>query len=130
MENFIFSKLSAKHKKWFIINKVTLFAIIALMTYIAVKITNPVIETSGEKMSLSMGAMLGLSVMALAFFNRLGTLLKVKFVGFLIAFLILFSLNMIMNTLVMALGFVLIPLMIDDIILLPIWKSLWYNTYE
>jgi len=77
-----------------------------------------------------MGATLGISIMILAFFNRLKSLLKIKFVAFLIAWVLLFSLQMIMSTLIWSIGLVLIPLMIDDLIILPLWKNLWYNTYE
>ena len=43
---------------------------------------------------------------------------------------LLFTLQSIMSTLIWSIGLVLIPLMIDDIILLPLWNHLWYNTYE
>ncbi len=129
-ENFMFAKLSTKHKKWFVIHQSSLFLIIAGMTFSAISITSPTIIDTGEQMSLTMGATLGFSVMLLAFFNRLKSLLKIKFVGFLIVWVLLFSLQSIMSTLIWTIGLVLIPLMIDDLIVLPIWKTLWYNNYE
>ena len=130
IEEFRFSKLDIRHKKMFILHQVALFLVIGMMTYIAVMITNPSVTESSDKMSLTMGATLGISIMILAFFNRLKSLLKIKFVVFLVAWVLLFSLQMIMNTLIWTIGLVLIPLMIDDLILLPLWKNLWYNTYE
>jgi hypothetical protein len=129
-ENFKFAKLSKKHKRAFILYQITLFLIIAIMTVIAIKITNPKIIEPSDQMSLTIGAVLAFSVMALAFLNRLKSLLKIKFVAFLIIWVLLFSLQMIMTTLIWTIGLVLIPLMIDDLICLPLWKNLWYNTYE
>ena len=77
-----------------------------------------------------MGAIIGLFVVVLAMFNRLKSLLKIKFVAFLIIWILLYSTQMIMSTLIWGIGLCLIPLMIDDLILVPIWKNLWYNNYE
>jgi len=129
-ENFRFGKLSKQHKKLFIISQLMLFITIAMMTSIAIVITNPEITKPADKMSLTVGVILALTVMALAFSNRLKSLLKIKFVAFLIIWLILFSLQAIMGTLIWTIGLVLIPLMIDDLIILPLWKNLWYNNYE
>ena len=131
-DDFRFSKLSSKHKWLFIMYQLLLFIFIALMTIIAINKTDPSVSTDAQKMSLSlgMGTMIGLGIMAIAFMNRLKSLLKVKFFVFLVMFVILSSLNMIMATLIWTIGLVLIPLMIDDLILLPIWRNIWYNNYE
>jgi len=131
-DDFRFTKLSSTHKKYFILYQLLLFVFIALMTIIAINKTDPSISTDSQKMSLSlgMGTMIGLGIMAIAFMNRLKSLLKVKFFVFLVMFVILSSLNMIMATLIWTIGLVLIPLMIDDLILLPIWRNIWYNNYE
>lgn len=129
-ENFRFGKLSKKHKKIFLLHKLLLFLSILIMTIIAVSITNPEIVETSDKMSFTLGAMIGFSIMILAFFNRLKTLFKIKFVVFLVIWLLLMSLQMIMSTMLWTIGLVLIPLMIDDLIILPIWNNLWYNVYE
>jgi len=129
-ENFRFSKLSSKHKKIYVIYELLIFLSIAFLTVSAIKITNPAIVESHDKISLTMGAVLGFTIMILAFFNRLKSLLKIKFVVFLVTFLLLFSLQMILTTLIWTIGLVLIPLMVDDLILIPMWRNLWYNTYE
>lgn len=105
---------------------------IALMTVIAVNKTDPHISTDADRMSFSIGigAMIGLGVMAIAFMNRLKSLLKVKFFVFLVMWVLLSSLDMVMDTLIWTIGLVLIPLMIDDLIMLPIWRNIWYNNYE
>lgn len=130
MEDFKYIKLSKKHKKLFVLHQVLLFLTIVVMAWIAVSITDPKVVDSSDKMSLTIGGSLAVGVVILAFFNRLKSLLKIKFVAFLITWVLLFSLNMIMVTLIWAIGLVLIPLMIDDLVLLPLWKNVWYNNYE
>ena len=131
-ENFRFSKMSRIHKRNFIIYQIVLFLMIALMTVIAVNKTDPHISTDADRMSFSIGigAIIGLGVMAIAFMNRLKSLLKVKFFVFLVMWVLLSSLDMVMDTLIWTIGLVLIPLMIDDLIMLPIWRNIWYNNYE
>ena len=129
-ENFKYHKLSTQHKKAFVLYQIILFIVIALMATIAIMITDPEVIDPSDKMSLTIGVTLALSIVGLAFFNRLKSLLKIKFVAFLIAFILLFSLQMIMITLIWTIGLVLIPLMIDDLIIIPLWNNLWYNTYE
>lgn len=131
-ENFRFSKMSKIHKRNFIIYQIVLFLMIALMTVIAVNKTDPHISSDADRMSFSIGigAMIGLGVMAIAFMNRLKSLLKVKFFVFLVMWVLLSSLDMVMDTLIWTIGLVLIPLMIDDLIMLPIWRNIWYNNYE
>ena len=131
-ENFRFSILSSKHKRLFILYQILLFATIGLMTIIAINKTDPSVSTDAQKFSLSIGigTMVALGVMAIAFMNRLKSLLKVKFFVFLVMFVLLSSLNMIIDTLIWTTGLILIPLMLDDLIIIPIWRNIWYNTYE
>lgn len=128
-QQFVYWKLSPKHKRLYALNQILLFASIALMGYIAISVTNPVIVERQDKMSVTIGAMVGLVVIILAFANRIKAILKVKFVAFLIAWVILVSLSKVMETLIYTVGLVLIPLAIDDLILLPIWRNVWYNQY-
>ena len=129
-ENFLFSKLSTRHKKLFIFHQMLLFFSIIMMIVIAVKVTNPQITSIDDKMSLTMGGMIGFFVLMLAFANRLKSLLKVKFVAFLIIWLLLFSFNKVIDTMIWTVGLSLIPLAIDDLILKPIWRNVWFNNYE
>lgn len=129
-EDFKFYKLTAKHKKWFVIYQAIVFVSIILMGYLAILKTNPTITETNDQVSLTMGAIIGLFVVVLAMFNRLKSLLKIKFVAFLIIWILLYSTQMIMSTLIWGIGLCLIPLMIDDLILVPIWKNLWYNNYD
>ena len=129
-EHFVYWKLSPRHKRLYALHQILLFLSIALMGYIAIKITDPVIIEVEDKLSVTIGAMVGLLVIILAFANRIKSVLKVKFVAFLITWVLLLSLSHVMETLIYTVGLVLIPLAIDDLILLPIWRNVWYNQYE
>jgi hypothetical protein len=129
-EQFRFSRLSIKHKKWFIIHQISLLTALIVLTYIAVAVTNPVIIEREDKMSVSVGAFVGIFIFLLAFTNRIKSWIKIKFVMFLVIWILLLSLQLVMDTMIWAIGLNLIPLMIDDMILLPIWRNVWYNQYE
>jgi hypothetical protein len=127
---FSFSLLQWKHKKWFLIQKMVIFIMIGLMTYLAIFKTNPVLATRDEKMSVTMGVVVGVIVMLLVVFQFIKSIVKLKSLMFLIAWIILMSLQPIMDTLIWSIGLNIIPLAIDEIIFRPIWESIWYNHYE
>lgn len=129
-DQFRFSRLSLKHKKWFVIHQTSLLITLLVMTYVAVSVTNPVIIERDVKMQLSVGAFVGILVFTLAFTNRIKSWIKIKFVMFLVIWILLLSLQVVMDTMIWAIGLNLIPLMIDDLILIPIWRNVWYNQYE
>lgn len=129
-DNFKFAQLSSKHKKWFILHQATLFTTVGGLTYAGIKITNPEILTANDQMSLTIGAIVGILIGILAYSNRLKSLIKIKFMAFAIAWVLLYSLQAIMPTLIWTIGLVITPLMVDDLILVPVWNNLWYNNYE
>ena len=129
-EKFMFSKLNATHKKRFVLHQLLLFTSLIVLTIVAIKITNPMIIEREDQMSLSIGAFVGIFVLILAMTNRIKSLIKIKFVAFLTMWIILLSFQVVMDTLLWTIGLNLIPLMIDDIVLLPIWRNVWYNQYE
>jgi hypothetical protein len=103
---------------------------LGLMTYIAIDHTNPVLVTRDEKMSVSVGVMIGVVVLILALFNLLKGAVKSKFLIFFIAWLVLMAMQPVMSTLIWTVGLVTIPLAINDMIFSPIWQNVWYNHYE
>jgi len=127
---FSFTLLEWRHKKWYILQKMMIFLMIILATYLAIFKTNPVLVTRDEKMSVTMGVVVGLFVMILVMFQFIKSIVKFKFLMFLIAWIILMSLQPIMQTLIWSIGLNIIPLAIDEIIFRPIWESIWYNNYE
>ena len=129
-KDFNFHKLNKKHKKIFYAHQLILFLSLLIIVLLAIRLTNPQIVETSDKMSLTLGSIVGLIVLVLAFTNRLKKLLKVKFVALLIIWVILYSMNMIMGTLITALGLALIPLIIDDTIMSMYWNRIWYNEYD
>lgn len=127
---FSFTLLEWRHKKWYLLQKLLIFLMIGLATYIAIAKTNPVLATRDEKMSVTLGVFVGLIVMFLVIFQFIKSIMKLKFLMFLGVWIILMSLQPIMSTLIWTIGLNIIPLAIDEIIFRPIWESLWYNQYE
>ncbi len=128
--DFVYYKLSAKHKKKFLIHQVLLFISIFAIIFIAIDQTNPVVESNTDKLELTIGGITGIILIVLAFTNRLKKLFKVKFVAFLIIWVLLYSLSAVLGTLIWGIGAALIPLMIDDLIMTPYWNRVWYNDYD
>ena len=126
----IFFKLSPKHKKWFIINKALVFLALVICLFIAVNMAGVTLPTNESKLSASLGFILIFGVMMLAFMNRISTLFKIRSMGFLVLWLLFLTLDHIIDPLKLAFGLMLIPLVIDDLILHPIWMNIWYNQYD
>lgn len=129
-KDFNYHKLEWKDKKRYIIHQIVLFLIIVIVVALAINNTNPVVESTQEKISLTIGGMMAASIIALGFLNRLKKIFEVKFVAIAIIWVILGSFQMIIGTIVWGLGALLIPLMIDDIIMSAYWNKLWYNKYD
>lgn len=75
-----------------------------------------------HKLSFGFGFILLVVVGAMAFFNRIKLLFKVRSIGFLILFIMLLLLSVAMETLLWSLGLVSIPLIIDDLIVETYFK--------
>lgn len=127
---FNYHKLDKEDKKKFIIHQMVLFIMIVAIIAFAINKTNPVVETTSEKISITLGGIFTIGIISLAVTNRLRKLLQVKFTVFLVMWFILLSLNSIMDTLVWGIGAAIIPLAIDDIIMSAYWNKIWYNKYD
>ena len=126
----IFHKLNKRHKKLFILNQLLVFILIVIAVIVAMAQVKVSLPTNEAKLSASMGFILITNVMVLAIMNRLGTLFKLKSFGMLIFFLLFVFLDKIIDPVKIATGYILIPLLIDDIIFKPIWHNIWYNHYD
>ena len=129
-KDFNYHKLEWKDKKVFIIHQLVLFLLIIIIITAAINQTNPLIETTPEKISVTIGSIFTIGIISLAVTNRLKKMLKVKFTAFLVMWFILLSLNSIMDTLIWGIGAAIIPLAIDDIIMSAYWNKIWYNKYD
>lgn len=123
-------KLSALHKKWFIIHQVGLLIALLLMFILALKITHISLPSNEAKLSASGGFVVIAVVLIFALFNRISLLFKVKSVGFFIFWALFMMMDYIIDPLKWAFGLMMIPLIIDDLILRPIWLNIWYNNYD
>jgi hypothetical protein len=126
----IFYKLSTKHKRLFILNQVILFFALIVAFAVAINKSELELPTNALKLKASAGFVMASIILALAFMNRLGVLFKIKSMGFVILFLFFTFLQTINLAIVWTTGLMLIPLLIDDIVIRPMWLNLWYNVYD
>ncbi len=126
----IFYKLSAHHKKWFIINQVVLFIALLIMALIAINMAGLKLPSNESKISATFGFILVGIVLLFALLNRISILFKIRSIGFVILWSMFMLLEYIIDPLKWAFGLMMIPLLIDDMIFKPIWNNIWYNEYD
>lgn len=126
----IFYKLSPKHKRLYIINQIVLFMALLVAFALAINKSELELPTNALKLKASAGFVMAAMILALAFMNRLGVLFKIKSMGFVILFLFFSFLQTINAAIVWTTGLMLVPLLIDDIVIRPMWLNLWYNVYD
>lgn len=106
---------------------IVLLVVAMLMAW---KQTGAKLPTNTEKLSASLGFFLVSGFFMLAVLNRMSALFKIKSIGFVFMFIFFKSLALIIEPVTIAIGWFLIPLLIDDIIFKPIWNNIWYNQYD
>lgn len=126
----IFYKLSAKHKKLFIINQICLIIALLIMFLIALNVAGLKLPTNESKISATFGFILVGIVLLFAILNRISVLFKIRSIGFVILWSMFMLLEYIVDPLKWAFGLMMIPLLIDDMIFKPLWNNLWYNEYD
>lgn len=126
----IFYKLSAKHKKLFIINQICLLIALLVMFLIALNVAGLKLPTNESKISATFGFILVGIVLLFAVLNRISVLFKIRSIGFVILWSMFMLLEYIVDPLKWAFGLMMIPLLIDDMIFKPLWNNLWYNEYD
>lgn len=125
-----FWKLKLKHKKWFLINQAIVIILLIVAAIIAWVITKVELPSNVSKLRASAGWIVSFFVLVLALLNRIGALFKVRSAGFLVLFIMFLGLGSIIDVVTWTLGLMLIPLLLDDIIMRPIWLNIWYNEYD
>ena len=126
----IYYKLATKHKRLYIINQIVLFMALIVAFALAINKSELELPTNALKLKASAGFVMAAMILALAFMNRLGVLFKIKSMGFVILFLFFSFLQTINAAIVWTTGLMLVPLLIDDIVIRPMWLNLWYNVYD
>lgn len=127
MNSKMFYKFDSKHKRLYVLSKLFVFIAIVIMGVIAVKASGLELPTVEEQIKFGGGIVLVLVVVLMAMLNRLKTLFKIKSVGFILTFLILLSFSYTIDTLIWSIGLISIPLLVDDIIITPLWINYYYD---
>lgn len=127
MNSKMFYKFDSKHKRLYVLSKLFVFLAIIIMGVIAVKASGLELPTVEEQIKFGGGIVLVLVVVLMAMLNRLKTLFKIKSVGFILTFLILLSFSYTIETLIWSIGLISIPLLVDDIIITPLWINYYYD---
>lgn len=127
MNTKMFYKFDSKHKGLYILSKLIILLTIVLMGVIAIKLSGLELPTISEQMKFAGGIVLVLGVVLMALLNRIKTLFKIKSLGFVLIFLILLAFSYTIETLIWSIGLISIPLLIDDIIITPLWINYYYD---
>lgn len=118
-----------KDKAKFIFSKSLIFIAIILMGYASTFFSKISLPELKHQVSFRLGFLLILTVVILAMFNRLQALFKIRSIGFLVIFLILILFKYTIDTLIISIGLITIPLLIDDIAVNPYFKYINMNKY-
>lgn len=124
-----FFRLSSKHKRQFILGKSAIIIMIITLFFVALKIEKVTFVNNLAKVSGGLSFVTILFIAILAVFNRITVIFKIRSIGFIVLFFLLIGIEYIVGPARLATGLMLIPLMLDDFILTPIWKNIWYNDY-
>ena len=125
-----FYKLSPKHKRMFIGGKVAIVIMMIIMLAVSLRVADVDLPTVQSQLSVGIGFIGVMTVFVLALVNRINILFKIKSIGFVIMFLILLAIREGIDIFVWSIGLMSIPLLIDDMILTPLWLNVWYKEYD
>lgn len=125
-----FFKLSPKHKGMFIGGKVAIVIMMIIMLAVSLRVADVDLPTVQSQLSVGIGFIGVMTVFVLALVNRVNILFKIKSIGFVIMFLVLLAIREGIDIFVWSIGLMSIPLLIDDMILTPIWLNVWYKEYD
>lgn len=125
-----FFKLSPKHKRMYIGGKVAIVIMMIIMLAVSLRVADVDLPTVQSQLSVGIGFIGVMTVFVLALVNRVNILFKIKSIGFVIMFLVLLAIREGIDIFVWSIGLMSIPLLIDDMILTPIWLNVWYKEYD
>lgn len=130
MKQELYYKLPFKKKVGYVISKLAVVLGILGAGIGAIFASGNNVLTVTEKMSVSMGAVMIVIIAAIAGLGKLRSLVKVKSIGLLITFAILWAFQSVIHSLIWAVGLISIPMLIDDIIVNPLWMNYVVNNIE
>lgn len=126
----IFWKLNSKHKKWFLINQIAVITALLIALILSWNISKIELPSEGSKLVAGFGFITTFGFFIAAALSRIGNLFKIKSVGFVFIFFMFLGLQYIIVPMTWAVGLMLIPMVIDDLVFQPIWQNIWYNNYD
>lgn len=125
-----FFKLSPRHKGMYVGGKVAVVLMMIIMLFVSLRVADVDLPTVQSQLSVGIGFIGVMTVFILALVNRVNILFKIKSIGFVIMFLVLLAIREGIDIFVWSIGLMSIPLLIDDMILTPIWLNVWYKEYD
>ena len=125
-----FYRMPTRNKWLYILCKVGIMLAVIAMGIIAVFASGLELPTVESQLSFSVGIVMIALVAVLALTNRLKTLIKIKSLSFVVIFILLLAFSYTVHYLIYAVGLVSIPLLIDDMIVTPIWTNYVANTQD
>ena len=125
-----FFKLSPRHKRMYVGGKVAIVIMMIIMLAVSLRVANVDLPTVQSQLSVGIGFIGVMTVFVLALVNRVNILFKIKSIGFVIMFLVLLAIREGIDIFVWSIGLMSIPLLIDDMILTPLWLNVWYKEYD
>lgn len=130
----MFIHYQKKDKRKFLILKSLVFIGIILMALLSLRVSNLKLPTLEDKLSFGIGMIIIVLVVVLAFLNRIKAIFKIKSLGFLLTFIVLLLFSKIIDTLVVGVGLISIPLLLDDLVINNYFKYInitkYWNIYK
>ena len=125
-----FYRMPTKKKWLYILCKIGIMLTVIAMGIIAVFASGLELPTVESQLSFSVGIVMIALVAILALTNRIKTLIKIESLSFVVIFILLLAFSYTIHYLIYAVGLISIPLLIDDMIVSPIWTNYVANTQD
>lgn len=125
-----FKKMSKKHTRLYRLKNLFVYGFMLFSAIYVISTSNIELPSVVSKYSAGMGFILICVFTGFAMASRVQNLFKIHSIGFLFMFLLFLGIKFIIDPVVLLLGLLLIPMLIDDIILVPIFNNIWYNNYD
>jgi len=129
MKSTMFLAYDKKDKTKFVLLKLAIFISIILMGILAFEGAKLELPSLSEKLSFGVGVIAIVTVVIIAFLNRLKSLFKFKSASFVLIAIILYGLRTVIEPLSFAFLLISIPLLIDDLIIDNYFKYLNVKKY-
>jgi hypothetical protein len=129
MKSTMFLAYDKKDKTKFVLLKLAIFISIILMGILAFEGAKLELPSLSEKLSFGVGVIAIVTVVIIAFLNRLKSLFKFKSASFVLIAVILYGLRTVIEPLSFAFLLISIPLLIDDLIIDNYFKYLNVKKY-